>query len=82
MFGPCFVGNSFSPAQDRCDQIGQFSKVLGKLWFWVKYFVSKVAQMFSYFWTIFKNVPFEIKTDLATFWATFETIWATFNFSI
>ena len=28
--------------------------------------------MYSDFWTILKNVPFEIKTDLATFWATFE----------
>ena len=50
--------------------------------FWVKYFVSKVAQMYSDFWAILKNVPFKIKTDLAIFWATFEKSWATFNFSI
>ena len=55
-------------------RLGDFLK------FWVKYFVSKVAQMCSHFWAILKNVPFEIKTDLATFWATFEKNWATFTF--
>ena len=34
--------------------------------FWVIYFVSKVAQMFSDFLAILKNVPVEIKIDLAT----------------
>ena len=50
--------------------------------FWVKYFVSKVAQMYSDFSAILKNIPFQIKTALATFWAIFGKIWATFNFSI
>ena len=40
----------------------------------MKYFVSKVVQMFSDFWAILKNIPFLIKTALATFWK----IWATF----
>jgi len=38
----------------------------------VKYLVSKVAQMYSDFWAILKNVPVQIKTALAKFWATFE----------
>ena len=42
--------------------------------YWMKYFVSKVVQMFSDFWAILKNIPFLIKTALATFWK----IWATF----
>ena len=50
--------------------------------FRMKYFVSKVAQMYSDFWAILKNIPFQIKTALATFWLTFGKIWATFNFSI
>ena len=47
-------------------RLGNFLK------FWVKYFVSKVAQIYSDFWAILKNVPFDIKTDLAIFWAIFE----------
>ena len=50
--------------------------------FRMKYFVSKVAQMYSDFWAILKNIPFQIKTALATFWAIFGKNWATFNFSI
>ena len=47
-------------------RLGNFLK------FWVKHFVSKVAQIYSDFWAILKNVPFDIKTDLAIFWAIFE----------
>ena len=47
-------------------RLGDFIK------FWLKYFVSKVAQMYSDFWAILKNVPVQIKTALAKFWATFE----------
>ena len=56
---------------DQCDQIGRFSNVMGN------FFVSKVAQMYSEFWALLKNIPF----DLATFWATFEKL-GHFNFSI
>ena len=68
---PCSISNA-DPFQ--CDQIGRFSSVLCDF--------LQIAQMYSVFWAILKKVPFEIKTDLATFWATFEKNWATFNFSI
>ena len=57
---------------NKCDQIGRFFKVLGE------FFVTKVVQLCSDFWVILKNIPFQIKTALATFWKN----WATFYFSI
>ena len=53
-----------------CDQIGRFSKVLGEI------FCFKSSPNVQWLWAILKNVPFEVKTDLATFWATFEKIGA------
>ena len=38
--------------------------------------------MDSDFWAILKNLQFQEKTALATFWATFGKIWATFYFNI
>ena len=60
----------------QCDQIGRISKVLGEI------FCFKKAEMYSDFLAILKNIHFPIITALATFWATFGNIWATFNFSI
>ena len=48
----------------------------------MKYFVSKVVQVYSDFWAILKNIPFQMKTALETFWASFGKNWATFNLSI
>ena len=53
-------------------RLGDFIK------FWVKNFVSKVAQMYCDFWATLKNVPFQIKTALATF----GKFWTNFNFCI
>ena len=47
-------------------RLGNYLKV------WVKYFVLKVAQMYCDFWAVLKNVPFQIKTALATFWQLLE----------
>ena len=34
------------------------------------------------FCTILKNITLKVKTAVATFWATFVKIWATFYFGI
>ena len=52
--------------------LGYFWKVL------VTIFLTKVAQIFGDFWAILKNITFKVKTNVATFWATFGKIWATF----
>ena len=41
---------------------------------WVNFFVTTVAQMYSDFWAILKHIPFQVKTALATFWATYGKI--------
>ena len=54
-------------------KLGDFLK------FWVKILVSKIAQMYCYFWAILKTSFFSKKIALATFWEAFGNIWATFT---
>ena len=61
---------------EQCDQIGRFLTLFGKC------LLQKDAQMYGDFCAILKNIPFQAKTDLSTFWPTFGKIWATFYFSI
>ena len=42
---------------------------------------TKVTKMYGDFQAILKNISFQVKTAVATFWATLGKIWATINFS-
>ena len=53
-----------TPSPSSVTRLGNFLK------FWVKIFVTKVAQMYSDFWTILKT-SFQLKQRLQTFWASF-----------
>ena len=53
-----------TPSPSSVTRLGNFLK------FWVKIFVTKVAQMYSDFWAILKT-SFQLKQRLQTFWASF-----------
>ena len=60
----------------QCDQIVRFFK------FSVKNLPTKVAQIFGQFLGCLEKHYIKVKTALVTLWATFGSIWATFNFNI
>ena len=57
--------------QEHYDQIGRSLEVLGNK------FSTNVAQIFETFWPILKIIFFN-QHVVATFWATFSEIWATY----
>ena len=57
---------------DQCDQIERFLKFL------VANYLQKVAQMYGDFLSFSEKHPFQGITVVATFWAAFGNIWATF----
>ena len=60
--------------EDQGDTIGRFSKVMDEIFCFKsspKVTVLFAVQKYSDFWAILKNIPFQIKTALATFWAPF-----------
>ena len=57
---------------------GSVIRLSNFLKFWLKIFVSKVAQMNCDFWAVLKNNPFQVKIVLATIWAAFGNIWPPF----
>ena len=46
--------------------------------FFVTYFLRKVTRMYFCFWAILKNNSLQVKTDVASFWATFGNFCQTF----
>ena len=60
----------------QCDQIGWFLKIpCVKVSF-------KIIPNVCWLLRLFGNIPFQVKTAVANFWATFGKLWATFNFNI
>ena len=57
---------------DQCDQIGQFFKVLVNNFAW-----KSSPKTLESFWAVLKYITFS-KTAVASIWATFGNIWATF----
>ena len=60
----------------QCDQIGRFFKFLCHL------FSLKLPNCILTFWATLKSIHLKVKTDQATYWATYGLIWATFYFNI
>ena len=57
-----------------------------RLGYFVKFlatnFLAKVSQIFGHCWGYIENIPFEVITGMANFWATLDKHWATFYSNI
>ena len=71
---PLFHNKRCQPKREQCDQIWRFFKIICvKVSF-------KISPNVSWLYRLFENIPFQIKTAVATFWAPFGIHWATFLF--
>ena len=61
----------------QCDQIGLFLKVIG-----YKFSCKSCPKFFNAFWSIYKNVNFQVKPAVRIFGANLWKIWATFRSNI
>ena len=60
----------------QCDQNGRFLKILcAKVSF-------KISSNVRWLFRLFESITFQAKTAVASFWATFGKVWATFIFNI
>jgi len=67
---------SYKGTLDQCDQIVRFLKVAGEKYSYIS--SLNIRRVLGYL----KNITFQVKTNVITFWPTFGNIWATFYFYI